>query len=119
MKEDGIHMGSASSALFAGSVSWVAARRDLEEFVAHLSTTFEKRRRGHIGYGEGCATEMEILAQPRLCGDPAGSGSQARDGASSFVQHGEKQASSNAKTKVGRQGCGQDRYYTTVGLRQA
>ena len=27
----------------------------------HLSTKFEKRRTGQIGYVEGCATEMEIL----------------------------------------------------------
>ena len=60
VKEKGFHMGSASSALFAGAPALrglchgadlllVAARRELEEFEVHLSTRI-------IGQGEGCVT---------------------------------------------------------------
>ena len=63
-------MGSASSVSLAGvelrlchgdEFLLVAARRELEECEMHLSTKFEKRRTGKIGYVEECATEMEIL----------------------------------------------------------
>ena len=55
----------------ATTFCWLLRDESWRDFQAHLSTNFDIRRTKHIGFGEGCVTEMEPVKRPvRLNPDP-------------------------------------------------
>ena len=50
---------SYEACAMATTFCWLLRDESWRDFQAHLSTNFDIRRTGHIGFGEGCVTEME------------------------------------------------------------